>query len=180
MLGHQLFMQLLHFPPDVRCRLRRGLSQFCGWCCLRLLAPGIRRGRRSRLLVLSRMRSWFRRWFRRWWWRSRSWRPSPDRCRRWRMGGVQRDHIFVVIGRRWRRCCYRCWRLVLDHLWCDSLMMLNRLLAEPRQMGPKIARRQRVDNFDGVRRWPRFRAEQTWQHDKDYKEENSMTQRRND
>jgi len=60
------------------------------------------------------------------------------------MGRIQRDRILVIIGWWWWRRCYGCWRFMMDHLWCRCrhLMMLNRLLAEPRQMGAQLARRQ--------------------------------------
>jgi hypothetical protein len=51
---------------------------------------------------------------------------------------------------------------MMEDLWRHGHMMLHRILAEPRQMGTKIARRQRVNDFDGIRRWRRFRCKQTW------------------
>ena len=41
---------------------------------------------------------------------------------------------------------------MMDHLWwhCRHLMMLNRLLAEPWQMSAKLARRQRVNDFNRI------------------------------
>ena len=95
------------------------------------------------------------------------------------MSGVQRDHILAVVGRRWRRRCDGCWRFVMDHLWRCRLMMLNRLLAEPRQMGTQLPRRQRIDDFNGIRGWWGGGREQNWKHYENHKKEESVTQRRN-
>jgi hypothetical protein len=38
---------------------------------------------------------------------------------------------------------------MMDHL-LRRVITLNGLLTEPRQMGTKIASRQRVDNFNGI------------------------------